>query len=250
MKDPEVEPLAPELRALLETERAHRAPPAAGKARVAARLDAMLAGPGGPAGGSDPGATPAGSPAPPSGLPVAAVAPVPSVARALAIFVAGALTGGALVLALREPRVTVVERVPPAPPLESAPSQSVSAPRATRAPGSATEPSASAAPAPPVESAGTAARRSDSLAAERALLDPARTALGRGDGASALEAVHEHEARFAAGKLAEEREAIAVQALVVLHRSDEARARAARFAQRYPGSVLAPSVAAALESAP
>jgi hypothetical protein len=62
--------------------------------------------------------------------------------------------------------------------------------------------------------------------------------------------VNKHAARFPAGKLTEEREAIAVQALVVLHRTEEARARAARFQQRYPGSVLAPSVAAALETAP
>jgi hypothetical protein len=143
--------------------------------------------------------------------------------------------------------VQIVERVVPAP-AETAVAPagpSAYAPQATRAP-AAPEPSASAASPSPSPSA----KPADSLAAERALLDPARTALGRGDGTSALDAVRKHEAQFASGKLAEEREAIAVQALVVLRRSEEARARAARFQQRYPGSVLAPSVAAALEAAP
>jgi hypothetical protein len=174
---------------------------------------------------------------------------VTGVARLIAVFVAGAITGGVLVFALREPRVQVVERIVPAAAESASEAPIAYAPHATRttAP-DVPEPSASAATA---DDAGTAQPRpSDSLAAERALLDPARTALGRGDGASALDAVHKHEARFASGKLAEEREAIAVQALVVLHRTDDARARAARFQQRYPGSVLAPSVAAALETAP
>jgi hypothetical protein len=169
----------------------------------------------------------------------------------MAVFLAGAVTGGVLVFALREPRERIVERIVAAVPASASAAPSAYTPEATRTPATATviapEPSASSAPA---ESAALPARVSDSLAAERALLDPARTALGRGDGESALDAVHKHETRFAAGKLAEEREAIAVQALVVLHRMDEARARATRFQQRYPGSVLAPSVAAALESSP
>jgi hypothetical protein len=235
MKDPEVDPIAPALHELLAVERGHAAPSAEGKARVAAMLDAMLLGPSGSGGGGGPGA---GLPTPPS------VGPVARAARTIAVFVVGAVSGGLLVALLREPRVRVVERVVPAvaESAAAAPKPDVPAETAPLA-----EPSAGVVPAP---SAGAPPRVSDSLAAERALLDPARTALGRGDGASALDAVRKHEARFAKGKLAEEREAIAVQALVIAHRTDEARARAARFQQRYPGSVLAPSVAAALEALP
>jgi hypothetical protein len=237
MKDPEIDPLAPDLRALVAIERAHAAPSADGRARVAARLESMLVGPGGSGGSGG------------AGDPGGARAPVGGFGRLVAVFVAGALTGGLLVLTLREPRVQVVERAAPAPTSSASEAPIAFAPQATRtAAPDVPEPSTSVAAA---DDAGAAqARPSDSLAAERALLDPARTALGRGDGASALDAVHKHEARFANGKLAEEREAIAVQALVVLHRADEARVRAARFQQRYPGSVLAPSVAAALETAP
>ena len=82
------------------------------------------------------------------------------------------------------------------------------------------------------------------------MLDPARTALGRGDGASALLGVKKHEQRFPKGQLTEEREAIAVQALVALGRGDEARARGERFERTYPNSVLAPAVNAALDAIP
>jgi hypothetical protein len=245
--EPDLDPLAPELRALLASERAHPAPSAEGKARVASRLEATLFGPGG-AGGAGGG----GEPAPAAPPAVRPVAPLARAMRATAIFVAGGITGGVLVLALREPAVVIVERAAPTsiatPPL-GAGATTAYAPQAARAPASAAPEPSSSAPAA-VSSVVAAPTGVDSLAAERALLDPARTALGRGDGASALDAVHKHEARFASGKLAEEREAIAVQALVVLHRADEARARAARFQQRYPGSVLAPSVAAALETVP
>lgn len=85
----------------------------------------------------------------------------------------------------------------------------------------------------------------DHLAAERAALDVARTALGRGDGANALAACDEHARRFPRGALGEEREAIAVQALVLEHRSDDARARAERFRKTHPRSILLPAVLAA-----
>jgi hypothetical protein len=89
------------------------------------------------------------------------------------------------------------------------------------------------------------ARGGDDLAAERAALDVARTALGRGDGANALAACDEHARKFPRGALGEEREAIAVQALVLEHRSDDARARAERFRKTHPRSILLPAVLAA-----
>jgi hypothetical protein len=110
-------------------------------------------------------------------------------------------------------------------------------------------PSASASTNAPASPSAATVRGADTVAEERAILDPARTALGRGDGASALDGVKRHEQKFPRGQLTEEREAIAVQALVVLHRGDEARARGGRFLAKYPNSVLAPAVKAALATA-
>lgn len=89
------------------------------------------------------------------------------------------------------------------------------------------------------------ARSGNDLEAERALLDVARTALGRGDGANALTACEGHARRFPRGALGEEREAIAVQALVLEQRGEDARLRAERFRRAYPRSILLPAVLAA-----
>jgi hypothetical protein len=89
-----------------------------------------------------------------------------------------------------------------------------------------------------------------SLSEERALLDGARAALGAGDGARALAITDTHQRRFARPQLAEEREAIAIQALVVAGRFDDARARAARFRDNSPDSLFAPAVEASLASIP
>lgn len=90
----------------------------------------------------------------------------------------------------------------------------------------------------------------DGLASEMTLLARAQTALQRGLFPSALSALDEHARRFPRGQLAEEREALAVQALVRADRVEDARRRAARFDARYPHSVLGPVVHAALEGAP
>ena len=78
----------------------------------------------------------------------------------------------------------------------------------------------------------------DSYALELKLLKPARAALARGDCASALAALTEHERRFRNGRLAEEREALRVTALSGAGRTDEARQVAGAFRKRYPQSVL------------
>jgi outer membrane protein assembly factor BamD (BamD/ComL family) len=100
-------------------------------------------------------------------------------------------------------------------------------------------------PSVPVATASAVGPRVDDLAAERAALDVARTALGRGDGANALAACDDHSRKYPRGALAEEREAIAVQALVLEHRGDDARARAERFRKTHPRSILLPAVLAA-----
>lgn len=70
---------------------------------------------------------------------------------------------------------------------------------------------------------------------EGALLARARAALGR-DAAAALALTREHAARFPRAMLGEEREVLAIEALVALGRRDEASARATRLLAADPGS--------------
>jgi hypothetical protein len=88
------------------------------------------------------------------------------------------------------------------------------------------------------------------LAAESAILDIARTAIARGEGDHALAAVDRHAAAFPHGSLREEREALAVKALVLAGRGDEARARAAKFRMAYPESLFLQAIESSLRSIP
>jgi hypothetical protein len=65
------------------------------------------------------------------------------------------------------------------------------------------------------------------------LVDRAQKA---GSPARALELCNEHARKFPNGGFAQEREVIAIDALVKLGRRDDAEARAKRFAAKYPGS--------------
>jgi hypothetical protein len=88
------------------------------------------------------------------------------------------------------------------------------------------------------------------LADERALLDEASDALARNDAVQALRFAQLHAQRFATGQLVEEREAVAVEAFVLAHRHDEARAHGARFRSAWPHSLFLPAVEASLASIP
>ena len=82
------------------------------------------------------------------------------------------------------------------------------------------------------------------------LLNRARAAFAAGDYGAALAAVVSHAKRFPSGRLEEEREALAVKALVGAGRYDEAQARGARFRARFPRSFLAPTIDEALGTIP
>lgn len=71
--------------------------------------------------------------------------------------------------------------------------------------------------------------------AELALIRSAQSAL-RTSPSRALEIAAEHERRFGEGTLTQEREVVAIEALANIGRTDEARARAERFHQRWPRS--------------
>jgi hypothetical protein len=228
----DLEPLPSDLQDLIAAHRAVAKTTAPGKARVNARLQALLVNPprngGGGGGGNGPAVT-------------------TNVARTAMTFASGLIVGGAIVYLAIAPtkQVVVVEKPVVSAAMTATALETIDAstPMLQR---SLVVPSAepfTSAPANPVASP------TSSLAAERAILDPARTALGRGDGVSALEAVRAHERRFPSGALVEEREAIAIQALVLVGKKDEARSRGARFMTRYPGSVLGPTVNAAIEAA-
>ena len=76
------------------------------------------------------------------------------------------------------------------------------------------------------------ARRCD----EVALVDAVDTELRSGNPERALAAVRAHEQRCAEGALVQERERMAIEALVKLGRLEQARARARAFEERFPTS--------------
>jgi hypothetical protein len=82
------------------------------------------------------------------------------------------------------------------------------------------------------------------------MLDRARDALAQDDGPRALAVLDQHAQTFPRPRLAEEREALAVQALVIASRYAEARARGARFRTTWPSSLFLPAVDASLGSIP
>jgi hypothetical protein len=193
----------------------------------------------------------------------AAPAPVPvGISRAAA----AAMTTGALVVGLVAGALGHQVLTAPPPPVRPAPSTALpvavaTAPEVLAPPAEVVEaPAVVEAPVaeapvvevepPPTSADDGADDEEDSLGDEMALVARAQTALHRGLFASALSALDEHARRFPRGDLAEEREALAVQALARAGRDDEASARASRFEARYPRSVLVPVVRAAVDGAP
>jgi RNA polymerase sigma-70 factor (ECF subfamily) len=98
---------------------------------------------------------------------------------------------------------------------------------------STTEDKAAFAPPPPA-----APPIVTSLGPETALLESARTALGRGDASGAIALLERHEREFPAGALVEERLAAKVLALCSLGRREEAARTASRLLRLSPTSPL------------
>lgn len=87
-----------------------------------------------------------------------------------------------------------------------------------------------------------------SLAEESPLIDRARAQLGAGKPSLALLLLGQHARRFAHGQLAEEREALWVQALVANGNTEEAHTRAVQFRRHFPRSIQIEIVNAAIHS--
>ena len=94
----------------------------------------------------------------------------------------------------------------------------------------------------------TPAERTARLAGERAFIAEARASPSRDDTGGALVALEAHRGTHPDGALAEEREALTVLALARAGRVDEAKARATKFTARWPKSIFAPALAAALQN--
>lgn len=232
MSEPQLDPLEPELDALLRSERA-ALPAAAALERVWTRVASGGVSSGGGGGGAGPG-----------GGTSAGWVGSHAVGVAIATFVVGGAAGAGLHAVLQPPppeRIVYVERTaPPTPTIPPVPS-SAPAPAIPLVEAS-TLPAAPVAPGAHASAQAASSSSSSSLAAERALLDDARGALGSGDAARALGLLDDHARRFPRGQLGEEREALAIQALVALGRTDEARARAVRFKAASPNSLFLPAI--------
>jgi hypothetical protein len=148
------------------------------------------------------------------------------------VLVAVAAIGGAAAIGLRADRpkpvpaptsapatMTPVESTPPAPeePATVSPADLPNAPVVASTPKVAVK----AAAASEVDEIALLARAHDAL---------------RGEPARSLALCKEHERRFATGQFAQEREAVAIEALVYLGRRDEAERRWSAFRERYPSS--------------
>ena len=93
------------------------------------------------------------------------------------------------------------------------------------------------APAVPAKSAAPAKVDAPALPTQEeiALIGQAHDAL-RSNPAAALALCKQHETKFSSGHFAQEREAVAIEALVYLNRKDEAQKRFAAFDHQYPSS--------------
>jgi hypothetical protein len=151
-----------------------------------------------------------------------------------AVAIAGVAGAGAVVVSNR--------RVEPTAPVglvaTSAPHASTSATTATTASAAVALPAASVESPPrsvPTSSTASAEIRNEGPEAEVKLLERAQDAL-RSHPAEALALCNDHTKRFPSGMLVQEREVIAIEALLKTGRKDEAQARANRFKTRFPGS--------------
>lgn len=89
-------------------------------------------------------------------------------------------------------------------------------------------------------------RKTSPMNVERLLVEQAAAALARAQADEALKACDQHAAQFPTGHLIEERESVAIRALVLLGRQSEALTRAKAFREQFPESLLLDVVDAAI----
>jgi hypothetical protein len=246
MSEIELPLLDPDVRALLDRVAAIDAAPAGAKGRIRGRIDGLMS----------PPAASAGIVAQDGAPGTLAVVARSTFVRLLPLAASFAIVAGvgAWVVASRSPvvrtvtspRIVDVQRVSAAPTLaaladradgmspQGAPSQIIQ-PKGQSHPRSSRLPSSSRSTARSLSSP-------DPIIAERDLLDGARRALALRDGTAAMDLTERYKRQFPSGVLAQECEAIAIRALVLLDRRSEAEARAQCFGAHFPHSVLLPTV--------
>ncbi len=269
MKEEDLMPLSADLRSLLHAEQAAPAMPAGMQDKLSARLaETLLSAPDAPAGD---GAAPSGagegdassvadvgsaaSGASASVSPLAALASKPALLATAAFGLgASAGVGGTLYLSSdsaatdTRPQVALVVTADAAPaslPMPDAkPLAAVDAALQPQTP-----PTVEPTPvAPPVTKPPPS--RDQGLAAERAFLELARTAITRGDAETAIRSLNKHARRHRRGQLAEERDALWVQALVLSKSFEKAKKKGKAFRAKYPQSLFLPVVNHVLADVP
>jgi hypothetical protein len=175
-------------------------------------------------------------------------------------FLLGGITGAALYATLAPSRATPVatveHREPPA--ATATPSSTVAAVSVVQRASAveavpAAPPMATVRPVQPPPSrpaSSSQAPRPSQLAAERMLLDEARGGLVQGEPERALDRLSLHRSRYPTGLLAEERDAMFVEALAKSGRYEAARQAAEAFRARAPSSLFLPTVESAVTSTP
>lgn len=219
----EIPPVPPDIAALLDAERhSGDAPPHGAEKRIFERLQGSIGA----------GALPA------SGLAW------PGLAKGLVVLAVAVGAGGVMLLGRGRPKPAISHAAPPVTPVVGGIGRTAAASQAVVPQDTSPSVRVGHAERDPPE-----ARDSD-LARERVLLDAARRALARRDGAGALHGLRRHEQIFPEGRLTEEREGMWIHALLLAGRPAEAHARAELFRRRFPGSVFRPAIERALRAAP
>lgn len=268
----DLDPLSPELQALLDAERPVGAAPAGAKARLLAKLstelfDAPGGGDGGD-GGGDGGGAPTGGGAGPSSAPHGAASGASGatagsagasgataaagsgwVAKAVVTklvvgaSVASMAVGGAIGAGVHRAVVKAGDSEPRTP----APSLPPQTARVEPLPSTPAAPEPSVVQPPPVVPAPVSPKEprvtaDEQLALEKSFVEQARVAMARQDPNAALEALAQHARRFPRGQLTEERMALEVMALSSAGRTVEARNVANSFRKRFPDGLFRATV--------
>lgn len=236
MKREILEPLSPDLAALLASDRVSAVPGAADRAAIWSRVESAT--------GVGTGSFAAASGVFSTKLAVA-IATV-ALGATVGYFALSLGAGAPVVAAVVSTQAAQPEPIPFAPPAARPPPvvpavvvPAVVVPPSIPAPAVHAEPPPRPLPTP-----------RETLGAERALVGGARAALASGDALAALQALDRHAREFPRGQLREEREALAVLSLARAGRADAARDRGARFLARHPRSIQRRVVESALASIP
>ena len=153
-----------------------------------------------------------------------------------------------LLLSTPTPTAAPPPEAPPPKPVATAPAPPPPSPAADEQPKPPPEPAKAPAPPPRATKAPPAAPARDAVD-ELALLDAAQAALQSGDVTGCLDRVAEHERDFPSGALVQEREVLAIEALLKRGDREAGEARAARFLSQFDSSVHRGRVRALLADA-